>query len=68
MSLAIALQRIGISATIVEIDPDWRVYGAGITITGPSLRAFDGLGLLDADRGPRGTATTPRASAARTAA
>jgi 2-polyprenyl-6-methoxyphenol hydroxylase-like FAD-dependent oxidoreductase len=47
MSLAIALQRVGISATIVEIDPDWRVYGAGITITGPSLRAFDWLGLLD---------------------
>jgi 2-polyprenyl-6-methoxyphenol hydroxylase-like FAD-dependent oxidoreductase len=47
MSLAIALQRVGISATIVEIDRDWRVYGAGITITGPSLRAFDGLGLLD---------------------
>jgi 2-polyprenyl-6-methoxyphenol hydroxylase-like FAD-dependent oxidoreductase len=34
MSLAIALQRVGISATIVEIDRDWRVYGAGITITG----------------------------------
>jgi 2-polyprenyl-6-methoxyphenol hydroxylase-like FAD-dependent oxidoreductase len=47
MSLAIALTRGGISSTIVEIDPDWRVYGAGITITGPSLRAFDGLGLLD---------------------
>lgn len=47
MSLAIALQRVGVSATIVEIDPDWRVYGAGITITGPTLRAFDGLGLLD---------------------
>ncbi|AMN41074.1 FAD-dependent oxidoreductase [Rhodoplanes sp. Z2-YC6860] len=47
MSLAIALQRVGISATIVEIDPGWRVYGAGITITGPSLRAFDKLGLLD---------------------
>ncbi len=47
MSLAIALKRHGIASTIVELDPDWRVYGAGITITGPSLRAFDGLGLLD---------------------
>jgi 2-polyprenyl-6-methoxyphenol hydroxylase-like FAD-dependent oxidoreductase len=46
MSLAIALQRAGIAAEIVEIDPHWRVYGAGITITGPSLRAFDRLGLL----------------------
>jgi 2-polyprenyl-6-methoxyphenol hydroxylase-like FAD-dependent oxidoreductase len=47
MSLAIALQRVGVSCTIVELDPDWRVYGAGITITGPSLRAFDQLGVLD---------------------
>lgn len=47
MSLAITLQRAGISCTIVELDPDWRVYGAGITITGPSLRAFDQLGVLD---------------------
>jgi len=47
MSLAIALQRGGTAAEIVEIDPDWRVYGAGITITGPTLRAFDQLGLLE---------------------
>lgn len=48
MSLAVALQRSGIAAEIVEIDPDWRVYGAGITVTGPTLRAFDRLGLLEA--------------------
>lgn len=48
MSLALALSRSGIAAEISEIDPDWRVYGAGITITGPTLRAFDALGLLDA--------------------
>jgi 2-polyprenyl-6-methoxyphenol hydroxylase-like FAD-dependent oxidoreductase len=47
MSLAIALSRRGISSEIVEADPDWRIYGAGITITGPTLRAFDALGLLD---------------------
>ena len=29
----------------------WRVYGAGITITGPTLRALDRLGLLDAVTG-----------------
>ena len=46
MALAIGLQRAGIAAEIVEIDPAWRVYGAGITITGPTLRAFDRLGLL----------------------
>src|SRR6478672_8111003 len=47
MALAIVLQRAGIAAEIAEIDKDWRVYGAGITITGPTLRALDRLGLLD---------------------
>jgi 2-polyprenyl-6-methoxyphenol hydroxylase-like FAD-dependent oxidoreductase len=47
MSLAVALARNGIASEIVEADPDWRVHGAGITITGPTLRAFDALGLLD---------------------
>jgi 2-polyprenyl-6-methoxyphenol hydroxylase-like FAD-dependent oxidoreductase len=48
MALAIVLQRAGIAVEIAEIDKDWRVYGAGITITGPTLRALDRLGLLDA--------------------
>ena len=48
MALAILLQRTGIAADIAEIDKNWRVYGAGITITGPTLRALDRLGLLDA--------------------
>ena len=48
MALAIVLQRAGIAADIAKIDKDWRVYGAGITITGPTLRALDRLGLLDA--------------------
>jgi 2-polyprenyl-6-methoxyphenol hydroxylase-like FAD-dependent oxidoreductase len=47
MAAAIGLQRTGIAADVVELDPDWRVYGAGITITGPTLRALDRLGLLD---------------------
>jgi 2-polyprenyl-6-methoxyphenol hydroxylase-like FAD-dependent oxidoreductase len=47
MSLAIALSRTGIASEIVEADPDWRIYGAGITITGPTLRALHRLGLLD---------------------
>ena len=47
MSLAIALSRSGIASEIVEADPDWRIYGAGITITGPTLRAFHQLGLLE---------------------
>jgi 2-polyprenyl-6-methoxyphenol hydroxylase-like FAD-dependent oxidoreductase len=48
MALAIVLQRAGMAADIAEIDKDWRVYGAGITITGPTLRALDRLGLLEA--------------------
>ena len=47
MALAIVLRRAGIAADIAEIDKAWRVYGAGITITGPTLRALDRLGLLD---------------------
>ena len=46
MALAISLQRAGIAAEIAEIDRGWRVYGAGITLTGPALRALDRLGLL----------------------
>ena len=63
MSLAIALSRKGIASEIVEADPDWRIYGAGITITGPTLRAFDALGLLDRIEARRLSATTPRESA-----
>jgi len=48
MATAIALLKRGVQVDIVEIDPDWKVYGAGLTITGPTLRAFRDLGLLDA--------------------
>jgi 2-polyprenyl-6-methoxyphenol hydroxylase-like FAD-dependent oxidoreductase len=47
MSTAITFRRLGIEVDLIDIDPDWRVYGAGITITGPSLRAFRALGVLD---------------------
>lgn len=48
MSAAIALRKLGIEVELIDLDPQWRVYGAGITITGPTLRAFKELGLLDA--------------------
>ena len=35
------------SVDLVEIDPTWKIYGAGITITGPTLRALQTLGVLD---------------------
>lgn len=47
MSTAIMLARGGIQVELIESDAQWKVYGAGITITGPTYRAFDALGLLD---------------------
>ena len=47
MSSAIALHDRGFAVELIEVDPAWRVYGAGITITGPTLRAFASLGILD---------------------
>ncbi|BFM05120.1 FAD-dependent oxidoreductase [Halioxenophilus aromaticivorans] len=46
MSAAIALSRIGVEVTLIEIDPNWRTDGAGITVSGPSMRAIEALGLL----------------------
>ncbi|HMB60733.1 MAG TPA: FAD-dependent oxidoreductase [Xanthomonadales bacterium] len=47
MSAAIQLRKKGIEVDLVEIDPGWRSYGAGITIGGPSLRALNEVGVLD---------------------
>ena len=41
------MRKTGIAVDLVEIDPSWRVYGAGITMTGPTLRALQTLGVLD---------------------
>src|SRR5262245_59803814 len=48
MCTAIELRKRGVSVDLVEIDPQWRVYGAGITISGPTLRAFKTVGVLEA--------------------
>jgi len=48
MATAISLAERGVAVDLIDLDPDWRVYGAGITITGPTLRAYRRLGLLDA--------------------
>lgn len=50
MSAAIRLAEMGLMVQLIDIDPAWRVYGAGITMTGPTLRAYRRLGLLDAIR------------------
>ena len=46
MAAAIRLADTGHQAELIDLDPEWRVYGAGITITGPTLRAYKRLGLL----------------------
>lgn len=46
MALSVFMRRQGWAVDIVEADPEWRVYGAGITITGATFRAFDQLGLV----------------------
>lgn len=48
MSTAITLRKLGIAVELIDLDPQWRVYGAGITITGATLRAFKSLGILEA--------------------
>jgi len=47
MATAISLAQRGVKVDLIDLDPDWRVYGAGITITGPTLRAYSHLGLID---------------------
>lgn len=47
MASAVSLRLAGAKVVLIDIDPDWRALGAGMTITGPTLRAFDRLGVLD---------------------
>lgn len=47
MSLAIRMREIGWEVDLVEIDPEWRVYGAGISITAPTYRASKRLGIVE---------------------
>ncbi|ABG39387.1 monooxygenase, FAD-binding protein [Paraglaciecola sp. T6c] len=47
MSAAIELRKYGIEIDLVEIDPNWRADGAGISIGGATLRAFKTLGILE---------------------
>ncbi len=47
MAAAIELRKHGAEVDLVEIDPDWRNYGAGISLGGATLRAFRQLGVLD---------------------
>ena len=48
MAAAIELRHQGVDVDLVEIDPGWRSYGAGISLGGATLRALRRLGVLDA--------------------
>ena len=50
MSAAIELRKLGAEVDLVEIDPGWRSYGAGISLGGATLRAFRQLGILDTQK------------------
>lgn len=43
----IQLRKLGIEVDILELQPEWRADGAGLTVGGPSLRALDAVGVLD---------------------
>ena len=47
MCAAIQLRKQGVDVTLVERNPDWAPDGAGITISGPTLRALREVGVLD---------------------
>ncbi|MBZ0163123.1 MAG: FAD-dependent oxidoreductase [Notoacmeibacter sp.] len=47
MAAALQLRKAGIAVDLVEIDPEWRPDGAGITVNGPTLRALETLGLYE---------------------
>jgi 2-polyprenyl-6-methoxyphenol hydroxylase-like FAD-dependent oxidoreductase len=47
MSLAIRMRAQAWNVDIAEIDPHWRVYGAGISIMQPTFRAAKRLGIFD---------------------
>ena len=45
LATAIAMRRAGVDVDIIEINPEWSVYGVGIIQPGNCLRALDELGL-----------------------
>jgi len=47
MSAAIQLRKLDLDIDLVEIDKDWRTDGAGITVSMPSIRALNEIGVLD---------------------
>ncbi|MGH8259533.1 MAG: FAD-dependent monooxygenase, partial [Steroidobacteraceae bacterium] len=47
MSLAICLRREGVEVDLIDRDPHWRPIGAGLSLNGASLKAFQRIGVLE---------------------
>jgi hypothetical protein len=47
LSAALMLARLGVRVNVLESKPHFESLGAGLTISGPSFRAIEALGLLD---------------------
>jgi 2-polyprenyl-6-methoxyphenol hydroxylase-like FAD-dependent oxidoreductase len=46
MSLAICLQRLGVQVDLIDSDPQWRAVGAGLSLNGATLKAFQRVGVM----------------------
>jgi 2-polyprenyl-6-methoxyphenol hydroxylase-like FAD-dependent oxidoreductase len=47
MSAALMLRRHSVQVDLIDIDTEWRAVGAGLTINGATLKAFEAIGILD---------------------
>ncbi|GAB3224720.1 FAD-dependent monooxygenase [Spirosoma arcticum] len=47
LSAGVALRKIGLDVDLVELNPEYNVYGVGIIQPSNALRALDALGLAD---------------------
>lgn len=47
MTAAARLAQQGVDVDLLEVDPGWRSYGAGISLHGSTLRVLKELGLID---------------------
>jgi 2-polyprenyl-6-methoxyphenol hydroxylase-like FAD-dependent oxidoreductase len=47
LTAAVALRQIGCEVEVVELNPQWSVYGVGIIQQGNALRALDRIGLAE---------------------
>lgn len=47
MSAAIMLRQAGIAVELIDVAKEWKMVGAGLTISASTLRAFQKIGILD---------------------